>query len=142
MGKCYNSIVINAPIEDVWKTIKNFHDLSWGSAVVTSTDKIGDKSSDEMGAQRILNNAFHETLLSIDDSQFSFTYSIDDGPGPVAKDAVENYIGKVKLSSVTDSNSTFAEWSSSFDSTNANEVTAFCNPIYSGLLASLKQHFS
>ena len=142
MGKCYNSTVIDAPIEQVWQTIKNFHDLSWGSAVVTSTDKIGNKNSDEMGAQRILNNAFHETLLSIDNAQFSFTYSIDDGPGPVAKDAVQNYIGTVKLSPITASNRTFAEWSSSFDSSNPDEVADFCNPIYAGLLASLKQHFS
>ena len=59
------------------------------------------------------------------------------GPGPVAKDAISNYIGVVKLS---DSNGgTLVEWSSSFESDNAEEVTAFCDPIYQALLSALKE---
>lgn len=142
MGKCYNSTVIDAPIEKVWDTIKNFHELPWGTAVVTSTEKVGDKKSHEVGAQRILNDAFHETLLSIDNDAFTFTYRIDDGPGPVAKDCVQNYFGVVKLSPITDSGSTFIEWSSNFDSDNSNDVSEFCNPIYAGLLASLKAYLA
>ncbi|WP_293267493.1 SRPBCC family protein [Neptunomonas sp.] len=142
MGKCYNSTVINAPIEKVWDTIKNFHELPWGSAVVTSTKKVGNKQSNEVGAQRILNDAFHETLVSISNDEFTFSYRIDDGPGPVAKDTVLNYFGTVKLSPVTDSGETFIEWSSSFDSDNSNEVREFCNPIYAGLLDSLNAYLT
>ena len=42
-------------------------------------------------------------------------YSIDDGPGPLAKDQVENYVGILKLVPVTADDTTFAEWTSSSD---------------------------
>ena len=141
MGNCYNSTVINASIETVWDTIKNFHELSWGDLVVSKVDKVGDVAGTEVGAQRILNDAFHETLLSIDHDQHLFTYSIDDGPGPVAKDVVDNYVGSVKLTPITDTNQTFIEWGSRFESEAENTVSDFCNPIYAGVLASLKSKF-
>ena len=61
---CYNSIVINKPADEVWKAFKDFHDLSWAKNVITKVDKVGGKSLNEIGAKRILNDAFHETLLS------------------------------------------------------------------------------
>lgn len=78
MGKCYNSTVIDVPIEEVWEMIKDFHQLSWGDEVITKVDIVGEVSGTEVGAKRILNEAFHETLLSV-----------DDGPGPVSKDSVQ-----------------------------------------------------
>ena len=140
MGKCYNKIEIEAPIDKVWDTIYNFHDISWAPGVVTSVTKVGDKKGDEVGAGRILNDVFHETLTELDARNFTFSYSIDDGPGPVASDAVSDYIGTVKLTA-TDSGC-IAEWSSVFQSQNANEVADFCNPIYMALLNSLKETLS
>jgi hypothetical protein len=141
MGNCYNSAVINASIDTVWDTIKDFHTLSWGDLVVSKVDKVGDIAGTKVGAQRILNDAFHETLQSIDNDNYSFTYSIDDGPGPVAKEAVDNYIGTVKLTPITDTNQTFIEWTSRFESDDESTVADFCNPIYAGVLASLKSKF-
>ena len=138
MGSCYNSTVIDAPIEKVWEIVKNFHELSWASAVITKVEAVGDKAGTEVGAKRILNDAFHETLISWNEHAFTFSYSIDDGPEPVSKASLSKYIGVVKLRPVTDSNSTFIEWSSSYEAAAENEVAAFCNPIYAGLLASLK----
>ena len=140
MGKCYNKIEIEAPIDKVWDTINDFHDISWAPDVVTSVTKVGDKKGDEVGAGRILNDVFHETLTGLDARNFTFSYSIDDGPGPVASDAVSDYIGTVKLTA-TDSGC-IAEWSSVFQSQNANEVADFCNPIYTALLNSLKETLS
>ncbi|MCX7067918.1 MAG: SRPBCC family protein [Methylococcales bacterium] len=138
MGQCYNSTVIHAPIETVWSAIRNFHELSWGSAIIAKVDTVGDKSGTEVGAKRILNDAFHETLVSLDDEAFSFAYSIDDGPEPVSKASVKNYIGVVKLFPVTDSNHTFIEWRASYESASEHEVGDFCNPLYHALLAALK----
>ncbi len=140
MGTCYNKIQINTPIEKVWETINDFHDGSWAPGVITSMDKVGDKTGNEIGAQRVINNAFHETLIEFNPQQYKFAYSIDDGPGPVAKDAVANYVGVVQLTATE--NGCQAEWSSAFDSTNANEVSDFCNPIYQALLGALKQTLS
>lgn len=93
MGRCYNSAVINAPCEKVWNTIQNFHDLSWAPGVITKAVAVGEIKGDQPGARRILNEAFHETLRSLDDREHTLSYSIDDGPGPVSKNAMRNYIG-------------------------------------------------
>lgn len=141
MGNCYNSTTVNAPIEKVWEMIKNFHQLEWAAPVATKVDIVGELPGTQVGARRILNDAFHETLLSVDDINYRFSYSIDDGPGPVAKDVIANYIGRVELFPITDSGGTFVKWTSEFESANEGQVTEFCNPIYSGLLAALKTRF-
>jgi hypothetical protein len=83
---CNNSIVINSSADKVWDMLKKFHDFSWSKNVITKVDKVGDKAGHEVGAKRVLNDAFHETLLSLDEAGMCFTYSIDDGPASVSKD--------------------------------------------------------
>ena len=65
MGNCYNSTVVDAPREKVWETIKDFHNLSWAEPVITKVDVIGEKNGSEIGATRLLNDAFLETLVSV-----------------------------------------------------------------------------
>ena len=139
MGECYNKIEINSPISDVWNTISNFHDMSWATDVIINVSKVGDKKGTEIGAKRVLNGAIHETLINFDANNFSFSYNIDHGPGPVSN-FVSNYIVVVKLSSVT--GGTLVEWRSSFESENDNDVAGFLNPIYSTLLSALKKTLS
>ena len=136
MGGCFNKIEVNSSIDEVWRTLSDFHDMSWAPNVITSVGKVGDKAGNEVGAKRILNDAFHETLAEVDAANYSISYTIDDGPGPVAKGAVANYVGKIKLSATDDG--TLVEWSSTFESPNDSEVSDFCNPIYVGLLGDLK----
>jgi carbon monoxide dehydrogenase subunit G len=140
MGKCYNKIEINVSINRVWDTISDFHDLSWAPGVVSSVTKVGDISGNEIGAKRVLNGVFHETLTALDAENNTFSYSIDDGPGPVASDAVSDYTGTVTLTATDDGCS--AEWSSVFQSENESEVADFCNPIYMALLNALKETLS
>ena len=139
MGNCYNKIEIDAPVTRVWDKIKDFHDLSWAAGVIETLAKVGDKNGGEVGAQRILNDAFHESLISIDHDSFTFGYSIDDGPGPVAKDLVKNYKGLVKLTPA--GSGTLVEWSASFESKADSEVADFCNPIYQALLGAMQKAF-
>ena len=142
MGNCYNSIVVNVPRETVWETIKDFHDLTWAEPVITTLEAVGDKTGSEIGAQRLLNGAFLETLVSVDPEGFTFTYSIDDGPEPLGKDAALSYLGTVRLLPVTDSGATFVEWTSSYQSDSDQAVSDFCNPVYAALLGALKSHLS
>ncbi len=142
MGHCYNSTVVDAQIDKTWETMRNFHELGWASPVVESVDKVGDIGGDQPGARRVLNGVFHETLISLDDGARSFSYSIDDGPGAVAKDAVSNYIGAVQLHPVTDTGQTLVVWTSSYDSDDSEAVGELCNPIYRALLAQLKAHLT
>ncbi len=140
MGKCYKNIDIDAPIAAVWQKIANFHDMSWAEGVITSLDIQGQATGTEVGAKRLLNGAIHETLVSVDANNYTFSYAIDDGPGPLAQSVIDNYLGVVKLSE--SSVGTLVEWSSSFTSANENEVTEFCDPIYVALLAALKTSLS
>ena len=138
MGKTYQSIVINAPIDQVWTSVRDFHNLSWAPNVITKCEKIGDPAGAQIGAKRILNDAFHETLVELSDLDHSFRYSIDDGPSPVSPNEVSNYIGSVRLLPVTDSGTTFLEWSSSWEGKD-DQACDFCHNIYLALLADLKK---
>ena len=138
MGKTYQSITINAPVEKVWKAIRNFHDMSWCPNVITKLEKIGDKAGDEIGAGRKLNDAFSETLRELDDSNLTFSYSIDDGPSPISKDDIKNYMGTVKLSAAPEAEGTLVEWSSVWED-NDEAAQEFCHNIYLALLGDMKK---
>ena len=111
-----------------------------GQGVIETLDEVGDIKGLEVGAKRILNGAFHETLVSVNPKDFSFKYSIDDGPGPVAKDAVSNYLGEVRLQKITDTDQTYFLWTSSYDSKDLNAVAELCNPVYQALLSAAKNN--
>ena len=138
MGKTYQSIVINAPADRVWKSIRNFHDLSWSPNVITGVDRVGDVPGDQIGAKRVLNGAFHETLKELNDEERTFAYSITDGPSPVSKADVNNYVGRVAVRPITEGSGTFVEWSSSWDK-NDQAAHEFCHTIYCALLGDMKQ---
>jgi hypothetical protein len=138
---CYNTCVVNAPVEQVWAALRNFHDMSWAPAVVTSLKPIGDAAGDQLGAKRVLNGAFHETLRGLDDVDRVITYSIDDGPELVSRDQISGHVAVVRVFAVTDSNATFVVWSSTWKDSPGG-VKDFCDPIFKALLDSLKHHFS
>ena len=135
MGNCYNKVEIARPPISVWQTIHDFHDMSWAPDVITSLEKIGDKNGTEIGAKRILNGVFHETLRAYDPYELTFSYSIDDGPGPVSRSLVKNYMDMVIVSSTE--GGTVVEWCSTFESEDDDQVGEFRNPIYAALLAAL-----
>ena len=138
MPTCYQSIIVSAPIEKVWDKVKNFHDMLWADQVITQCDAVGNVGATDVGAKRILNNAFHETLLECNDDEYRVRYSIDDGPSPVSAEEVKNYIGQIQLKPVTLSNETFVEWESTWES-NSEEAREFCHQIYVALLKALAQ---
>lgn len=137
---CYNSCVVSAPADRVWALLRNFHDFSWAPDVVESVEVVGSAAADQIGARRILNGAFHETLRALDDEARELKYTIDDGPPPVSKDQVRHYVGTLRVHPVTDGDRAFVEWSSSWESSQGG-VAEFCNPIYQALLSSLQAHF-
>ena len=109
--------------------------------MITSCTGVGDKSGDEVGAQRILNDAFHETLTRIDPDTHVIAYSIDDGPNPVSAEDVSHYVGAIRLRSITEGGGTFVEWSSRWESQN-DDAVEFCHGIYVALLGALAASFS
>ena len=139
MGKCYNSTVINAQSDKVWNLLRDFHDMSWAKGVIPQVDTVGDLPADQPGAKRILNEVFHETLVELNDDEKYFVYSIDDSPGPIAKETVSNYLGKARVAPITATGASFVEWSSSYISEDDSAVGEFCDPIYYALLQTLKE---
>lgn len=138
----YQSTVVNASLEDVWNRVSDFHDLSWAPEVISKCEKVGDSGGREVGAKRVLNDAFHETVTRVDAGAHVLEYSIDDGPSPVSPGEVSNYLGVISLKPVTmnDAPATFVEWSSAWDS-DSEEAVDFCHGIYVALLNSLKASF-
>ena len=135
---CYNSTVLNVPVKKAWTAIQDFHNLEWAKGVIETIDIVGKKKGTEVGAQRVINSAFHETLTEINPETFNFKYTITDGPGAVAKDTVKNYIGEVQLFPITDTNQTYFLWKSTFDSPDDKAVLELCDPIYQSLLKVAK----
>lgn len=110
---------------------------------MTDVTAVGDASGTEVGAKRILNDVFHETLHELDESSLSFRYSIDDGPGPVCKDSVAGYVGEVKVLPITvpaTPDQCLVVWTSTWVSEEGG-VSEFCDPIYTALLTDMKNHF-
>ena len=140
MPSTYQSIIVNAPLDQVWDTVNDFHDLSWAPNVIEKCEAEGDASGTEPGAKRILNEAFHETQIEWNEEDHRIRYSIDDGPSPVSKDEVSNYIGQLRLLPVTENNVTFVEWSSSWNASSEDAVD-FCHNIYVNLLSDLAAKF-
>ena len=136
MGSTYQSIAIDLPPDQVWAAIRNFHDLSWTPNVVTSVDRVGDAAGDKIGAGRVLNGVFHETLQELDDSGHTFAYSIDEGPSPISSQEVRDYVGRVAVKASPDGG-TLVEWTSSWEN-NDEAGYEFCHPIYMALLADMK----
>lgn len=137
----YTSAVVNAPADPVWATLRRFHDMSWAPNAVESCEARGDRGETQIGAQRVLNGAFVETLLALDDVDRTLRYSIDDGPDAVASDNVTDYVGTVQVWPVTEGNASFVVWQSTWESSGGG-VAVFCTPIYQTLLGELQRHFA
>lgn len=140
MPTTHQSKVIHATIDNVWTKISNFHEFSWAPNVITDVEKVGDLDGNSLGAKRILNHAFQETLIETDSEHHVIRYSIDDGPSPISKDEVSNYIGTITLTEDIKGKGTLVEWDSEWD-TKSGDATEFCHNIYVALLDDLSDSF-
>ena len=140
MPSTTQSKVVKASMDAVWEKLSNFHDTSWAPNVAKSCDKVGAVGGYDVGAKRLLNGVFHETLTKTDKGTYSIEYSIDDGPSPVSKEEVSNYLGTIQLSPAADG-ATLVEWNSSWLS-NSEDAVGFCHGIYVALLDELAASFT
>ncbi len=120
MARAYASIVLKSPVETVWSLIRDFNGLpTWAPPVARSKIESG-LDADVVGAVRSFytrdGQHIRERLLMLDDARHSFTYNFEKPAFPV-----KNYVATVRLFPVTDGDTTFAEWESSFDEVPGDE---------------------
>jgi len=141
MPATYQSTIVQAPAETVWQSLRDFHDMSWAAGVVEKCEAVGNRAGDQVGARRVLNDAFHETLRGLDDTTMTLRYSIDEGPSPVSSREVSNYAGTVHVVPATEDGACVVEWHSQWEAASEDGVP-FCADIYKALLGRLRTHFA
>jgi NADPH:quinone reductase-like Zn-dependent oxidoreductase len=113
MQRVSRSTIIHAPIEQVWAVLRDFnsHD-QWHSAIASSHIEGRDRS-DQVGCVRSFTlkdgNRIREQLIALDDVDHRSTYCIVESTVPL-----QRYVATVTLKPVTDSQSTFWQWESTF----------------------------
>ena len=137
MGHTHQSIEILVPAEVVWNRIRNFYDMSWAPNVIQNTKAIGDSNGSQVGAQRLLNGQFSETLLQLNENDRIIRYSIDDGPSPISNAEIDNYVGCIEVKASASGEGALVEWSSGWEK-NEEAVSEFCSGIYVALLNDMK----
>lgn len=114
MVKVYRSTVLEAPVETVWEILRDFngHDR-WHPAIADSKIERGNPA-DKVGCVRAFHlndgSALREQLLTLSDMETAFSYCLLETPIPLL-----NYVAHVRLTPVTDTDHTFWEWESRFD---------------------------
>jgi hypothetical protein len=134
------SSVIDAPIEKVWATIRDFNALpAWHPAIADSQIEKGEPS-DKIGCIRNFNlkdgGNIREQLLTLSDIAHTCTYSILESPMPV-----ENYVATLRLLKITDGNRTYIEWSAEFNTppeAEAEMVALVGGGVFQGGIDALK----
>ena len=140
MPKVYNSIIVAAPIERVWSRICDFHEFSWAPSVIVSCEKVGKGDGYTVGAKRLLNGLFLDTLIAYSAIEKRMMYSMDEGPPPVSSQEIQEYVGNLHLLPLTADNTTFVEWSGSWEAGTPAAVE-YMNKVYRSLLRDLAAEF-
>ncbi|KIO48408.1 SRPBCC family protein [Nitrosospira sp. NpAV] len=140
MSKVYNSIIVSAPIDRVWSRVCDFHDFSWAPSVIISCEKVGKGDGYTVGARRLLNGLFLDTLIAYSAIEKRMMYSMDEGPSPVSSREIHEYVGNLHLLPLTADDTTFVEWSGSWESGTPAAVE-YMNKVYRSLLRDLAVEF-
>lgn len=135
--------VINAPIEKVWRYIRDFSALaSWHPRIKASAIE-NNYPEDKVGAIRLVilgNNATaRERLTCHNDQKYIQSYTFEAVPFPV-----ENYEGTIALTSEDDGHTTFT-WSSKFKCPEGMGLELrqmLETEIFSPGIESVKEHFA
>jgi Polyketide cyclase / dehydrase and lipid transport len=145
MAKSYASTVIDAPADEVWARIRDFNGLPvWHSGMVAKSEIEDGKAGDQVGCVRsfTLTNDAHlrEQLVGHSDQQRSYTYNFQKHPFDV-----DNYLATIRVTPVTDGNTSFVEWWTTFDC-DRDKVDHwegfFASEVFQGGFDALKAHFA
>lgn len=111
--KVKRSVIIDAPIADVWQAVRRFDGVAeWNPGVAAARMESG--SPTEVGSVRKLDivdgTVFRETLLAFSDLEHFYTYDIIESPLNC-----RNYISRHRFIEITEGNKTLGIWEGEFD---------------------------
>ncbi|MQA11771.1 MAG: SRPBCC family protein [Pseudonocardiaceae bacterium] len=144
MPKPYASAVIDASTEDVWQAVREFNGLpNWHPGIGASELEDSARGS-EVGAIRKLTLAdggiVRERLVTLDDTERSYTYDILDSPFPI-----RSYRATMRVRPVTATGQAFVEWWTHFESEAAEEerlVATFADGVFAAGLTGLGRYLT
>ncbi|MDN5870210.1 MAG: SRPBCC family protein [Nitrococcus sp.] len=135
----FNSVVVEAPVNRVWGAMRNFHDMSWAADEV-ECEPVGAYAGNQIGAKRIINGTFYETLIGLDDQARIMRWRIDLGSDSAVKDNVQEIIGEIRVYPITEDNTTFVLWATSQEPSTGGVAEAG-DDAYQAMLAELQRAF-
>jgi hypothetical protein len=143
MVKVYQSTVLNAPADRVWRDLRDFNGLAnWHPLIVLSRIE-KDHPADKVGCVRnfqLKDGArVREKLLSLSDFDYTCTSAILDGPMDLS-----DHFATLRLFPVTEGNRCFIEWSAEFECP-PEKAAALTEAVGEGMiqtgLAALKKRY-
>lgn len=142
MIRVRRSTVIDAPVDEVWRILRDFNShRDWHPAIAASEIEDG-AHGDRVGAVRRFRlqdgGELRELLIRHSDRERTLTYCILDSPIPLL-----DYVATVQLKPVTDGDWTFWEWSSAFRTPAGREdelVALVGEHIYQAGFEGLRRH--
>ncbi len=140
MTKVSMSTKLNVPAAKVWEVVGRFNALSDWHPAVEKSELEGEGTT--RGTIRRLSLAgggsIVERLENIDETAHRYTYSILQGPLPVA-----NYTATIRVTEAPDAKSCTVEWSSEFDPAGGPESEAVkaIESVYKAGLENLEKMF-
>jgi NADPH:quinone reductase-like Zn-dependent oxidoreductase len=136
------STVIDAPIERVWKVLRDFNSHLYWHPIIAASEIEDGLAPDQVGCVRNFRlqdgNALREQLLTLDDHNHISTYCILDSTIPL-----QRYVATVRLKPVTDGRRTFWHWQSTFATPPGRErelADAVGNGVYEAGFTALREY--
>ena len=141
MPKLSRSAVIEAGLETVWETVRDFNALPKWHPLIADSRIEDDAPADAVGCIRNFNLKdganIREKLLALSDVEHTFTYSILESPMPV-----RNYVATMRFLPVSDGDRTFAEWTAEFECDKKDEqevLTLVGDFVFAGGLKAINE---
>jgi hypothetical protein len=138
------SLVVDAPVDDVWACLGDFNGWPRFLPRLLSSELEGGAGAGPVGAVRVITlgdgTSIRERLVDYDASERTLAYEFD-GPHPFP---VRTYRGRVRLWPVTTTGQTFVTWTGTFDAEAADEARAaeMFSRTYAAFLRSLSEYLA
>lgn len=143
MAKSYASAVVAAPVEQVWRTVRDFDGLPRWHPGIASSEIEEARSAAEVGCVRHLTmhggGSVREQLRVLDDADRYYTYAILESPF-----RVRSYLATIRVCPVTSADHAFVEWYAHYDADAADEPEldkTFTDGVFASGLQGLSRSF-